>query len=130
MYWKGLIPTVQLHVKKCHSCQVNKLGQHKYKELPLKPAITNTWEALCVDLTGPHALKGMDKAQIDFMDVTILTEQLVGLKLLSFRYHSHLCLTFPWVKRGNRATNTQMKTTLLQHDISYSRKYNHRTWCS
>eukprot|EP00804_Cyclotella_cryptica_P013500 CCRYP_017224-RA/>CCRYP_017224-RA protein AED:0.45 eAED:0.45 QI:3/-1/0/1/-1/0/1/0/112 len=24
MYWKGLRTTVQSHVKKCHSCQVNK----------------------------------------------------------------------------------------------------------
>jgi hypothetical protein len=30
MYWKGLIKTVQSHVKKCHSCQVNKRRNHKY----------------------------------------------------------------------------------------------------
>eukprot|EP00804_Cyclotella_cryptica_P012825 CCRYP_010563-RA/>CCRYP_010563-RA protein AED:0.41 eAED:0.58 QI:0/0/0/1/0/0/3/0/322 len=30
MYWKGLRTTVQSHVKKCHSCQVNKRRQIKY----------------------------------------------------------------------------------------------------
>eukprot|EP00804_Cyclotella_cryptica_P013263 CCRYP_007025-RA/>CCRYP_007025-RA protein AED:0.37 eAED:0.69 QI:0/0/0/1/0.33/0.5/4/0/454 len=67
MYWKGLRATVQSHVKKCHSCQVNKRRQIKYGKLPTKLAITNPWEALCVDLIGPYTLKGKDKTQIDFI---------------------------------------------------------------
>eukprot|EP00804_Cyclotella_cryptica_P001372 CCRYP_014132-RA/>CCRYP_014132-RA protein AED:0.33 eAED:0.48 QI:0/0/0/1/1/1/2/0/616 len=46
MYWKGLRTTVQSHVKKCHSCKVNKRRQLKYRKLPTKLAITNPWEAL------------------------------------------------------------------------------------
>eukprot|EP00804_Cyclotella_cryptica_P022857 CCRYP_005057-RA/>CCRYP_005057-RA protein AED:0.35 eAED:0.36 QI:0/0/0/1/0/0/2/0/611 len=72
MYWKGLRTTVQSHVKKCHSCQVNKRRQLKYGKLPTKLAITNPWEALCVDLIGPYTLKGKDKTQIDFMCVTMI----------------------------------------------------------
>eukprot|EP00804_Cyclotella_cryptica_P023647 CCRYP_011963-RA/>CCRYP_011963-RA protein AED:0.41 eAED:0.47 QI:0/0/0.16/1/0/0/6/139/506 len=57
MYWKGLRTTVQSHVKKCHSCQVNKRRQIKYGKLPTKLAITNPWEALCVHLIGPSSYK-------------------------------------------------------------------------
>ena len=71
MYWKGLRQTVQSHVRKCHSCQVNKHRNHKYGKLPAKLAITTPWEALCVDLIGPYTLKGKDKTVIDFMCVTM-----------------------------------------------------------
>eukprot|EP00804_Cyclotella_cryptica_P023410 CCRYP_000514-RA/>CCRYP_000514-RA protein AED:0.67 eAED:0.21 QI:0/0/0/1/1/1/2/0/241 len=48
MYWKGLRTTVLSHVKKCHSCQVNKRRQLKYRKLPTKLAITNPhFETLC-----------------------------------------------------------------------------------
>ena len=63
---------VQSHIKKCHSCQVNKCRQLKYGKLPTKLAIANPWEALCVDLIGPYTLKGKDKTQIDFMCVTMI----------------------------------------------------------
>ena len=69
MYWKGLRRTVQSHVKKCHSCQVNKRRYHKYGKLPAKLAITTPWEALCADLIGPYTLKSKDKTVIDFMCV-------------------------------------------------------------
>jgi hypothetical protein len=72
MYWKGLRTTVQSHIKKCHSCQVNKCRNHKYGKLPAKLAITTPWEALCVDLIGPYTLKGKDKAVIDFMCITMI----------------------------------------------------------
>jgi hypothetical protein len=51
---------------------VNKRNQLKYGKLPTKLAITNPWEALCVDLIEPYTLKGKDKAQIDFMCVTMI----------------------------------------------------------
>ena len=50
MYWKGMRHTIESHVKKCHSCQVNKRRKHKYGKLPAKLAITTPWEAVCVDL--------------------------------------------------------------------------------
>jgi hypothetical protein len=40
MYWKDLRTTVQSHVKKCHSCQVNKCRQYLYGKLLTKHAIT------------------------------------------------------------------------------------------
>jgi len=67
MYWKGLTKTVQSHVNKCHSCQVNKHRHRKYGKLPAKIAITTPWEVLCVDLIGPYTLKGKDKTVINFM---------------------------------------------------------------
>eukprot|EP00804_Cyclotella_cryptica_P011135 CCRYP_019065-RA/>CCRYP_019065-RA protein AED:0.43 eAED:0.32 QI:0/0/0/0.5/0/0/2/0/141 len=72
MYWKGLRTTVQSHVKKCHSCQVNKRRKLKYGKLPTKLAITNPWEALCVDLIRLYTLKGKDKTQINFVCVTMI----------------------------------------------------------
>eukprot|EP00804_Cyclotella_cryptica_P028382 CCRYP_016423-RA/>CCRYP_016423-RA protein AED:0.45 eAED:0.56 QI:0/0/0/1/0/0/2/0/199 len=44
MYLKGIRTAVQSHVKKCHSCQVNKRRQLKYGKLPTKLAITNPFE--------------------------------------------------------------------------------------
>ena len=72
MFWKGLQTTVQSHIKKCHNSQMNKRRQLKYVKLPPKLAITNPWEALCVDLIGPYTLKGKDKTQIDFIFITII----------------------------------------------------------
>eukprot|EP00804_Cyclotella_cryptica_P028760 CCRYP_018726-RA/>CCRYP_018726-RA protein AED:0.53 eAED:0.19 QI:0/-1/0/1/-1/1/1/0/384 len=64
MYWKGRRTTVQSYDKKCHSCQVNKRRQLKYGKLPTKLAITNPWEALCVDLIGPYTLKGKARRKL------------------------------------------------------------------
>ncbi len=47
-------------------------AKHKYGKLPTKLAITNLWEAVCVDLIGPYTLKGKDGSQIDFMCVTMI----------------------------------------------------------
>ncbi len=38
----------------------------------MKLAITNPWEAVCVELIGPYTLKGKDGTQIDFMFVTMI----------------------------------------------------------
>ncbi len=51
---------------------MNKQQKHKYGKLPPKLAITNPWEAVCVDLIGPYTLKGKDGIQIDFMCVTMI----------------------------------------------------------
>ena len=83
MYWKGLIMTVQSHVKKCHSFQVNKYRQLKYGKLPTKLAITNPWEAFCVDLIGTYTIKGKDRTQIDFMSITMIDQAISWLRLLS-----------------------------------------------
>eukprot|EP00804_Cyclotella_cryptica_P013866 CCRYP_002396-RA/>CCRYP_002396-RA protein AED:0.37 eAED:0.47 QI:0/0/0/1/0/0/3/0/440 len=95
MYWKGLRTTVQSHVKKCHSCQVNKRRQIKYGKLPLKLAITN-WEALCVDLIGPYTLKGKDKTQIDFMCVTMIDPATSWFEIVELPVSQLRSLIFPW----------------------------------
>ncbi len=64
--------TIWSHVKKFHSCQLNKRQKHKYGKLPAKLAITTPWEAVCVDQIGPYTLKGKDGTQIDFMCVTMI----------------------------------------------------------
>ena len=51
---------------------MNKTQKHKYGKLPTKLAITNPWEAVCVDLIGPYTLKGKDGTQIDSMCVTMI----------------------------------------------------------
>ncbi len=84
MYWKGMRTTIRSHVKKCHSCQVNKRRQHKYGKLPTKLAITTPWEAVCVDLIGRYTLKGKDKTQIDFMCVTMIDPATSWFKIVEF----------------------------------------------
>eukprot|EP00804_Cyclotella_cryptica_P013077 CCRYP_002371-RA/>CCRYP_002371-RA protein AED:0.45 eAED:0.46 QI:0/0/0/1/0/0/2/0/165 len=95
MYWKGLRTTVQSHVKKCHSCQVNKRRQIKYGKLPTKLAITNPWEALCVDLIGPYTLKGKDKTQIDFMCVTMIDPATSWFEIVELPVSQLQSLIFP-----------------------------------
>eukprot|EP00804_Cyclotella_cryptica_P005789 CCRYP_000098-RA/>CCRYP_000098-RA protein AED:0.35 eAED:0.59 QI:0/0/0/1/1/1/2/0/492 len=51
MYWKGLRTTVQSHIKKCHSCQVNKRRQLKYGKLPTKLANRQPLGGI---MCGPH----------------------------------------------------------------------------
>jgi hypothetical protein len=56
-YWKGMRHTIRSYVKNCHTCQVNKQHKNKYGKLPTQLAITNTLEALCVDIIEPYTLK-------------------------------------------------------------------------
>eukprot|EP00804_Cyclotella_cryptica_P015016 CCRYP_000603-RA/>CCRYP_000603-RA protein AED:0.40 eAED:0.42 QI:0/0/0/1/0/0/3/0/333 len=91
MYWKGLRTTVQSHVK-----SVTVARQIKYGKLPTKLAITNPWEALCVDLIGPYTLKGKDKTQIDFMCVTMIDPATSWFEIVELPYHSSRSLIFPW----------------------------------
>ncbi len=72
MYWKSMQHAIGSHVKKSHSCQVNKMEMHKYGKLPSKLAITTPWEAVCVDLFEPYTFKGKDGTQIDLMCVTMI----------------------------------------------------------
>ncbi len=72
MYWKGMLTTIQKHVKSCRSCQVNKRQSQKYGHLPPKLVITTPWKVLCVDLIGPYTLEGKDRSSIDFMCLTMI----------------------------------------------------------
>jgi hypothetical protein len=51
---------------------VNKKRTQKYGHLPPKIVISTPWEALFVDLVGPHTLKGKDGSSIDFMALTMI----------------------------------------------------------
>ena len=111
MYWKGLKKAVQSHVKKCHSCQVNKRKQQKYGKLPTKLAITTPWEALCVDLIGPYTLKGKDKTQIDFLCITMIDPATSWFEIVELLISQPQELIFPWVQRGNGAKTDISNTT-------------------
>ena len=54
IYWKGIRSTIRSKTKSCKTCQVNKKRMRKYGHLPSKIMISTPWEALCVDLVGPH----------------------------------------------------------------------------
>jgi hypothetical protein len=64
--------TIQLIIKSCKSCQVNKRRQLKYAHLPSKIVISTPWEALCVNLVGPYTLKGKDSSAVGFMALTMI----------------------------------------------------------
>ncbi len=51
---------------------MSKRRKDKYGKLPTNLAITNPWEAVCVDLIGPYTLNFKDGTQIDFMCVTMI----------------------------------------------------------
>eukprot|EP00804_Cyclotella_cryptica_P011364 CCRYP_016036-RA/>CCRYP_016036-RA protein AED:0.17 eAED:0.17 QI:0/-1/0/1/-1/1/1/0/275 len=108
IYWKGLRMTVQSHVKKCHSCQVNKCRQLKYRKLPTKLAITNPWEALCVDLIVPYTLKGKDKTQIDFMCVTMIDPATSWFKIVELPVLQLQKLDIPMGTKGHRSKDTHV----------------------
>ena len=67
MYWKGMRHPIQSHAQHCCTFQVNKQCKHKYEKLPAKLIIANPWEALCVDLIGPRALRGKDGTEIVYV---------------------------------------------------------------
>jgi hypothetical protein len=109
MYWKGLRKTVQSHVKKCHSCQVNKCRKSKYGKLPAKFAVTNPWEALCVDLIGPYTLKGKDRTQIHFMCVTMINPATSLFEIVKLPVSQLQELDIPVGTKGQRSNRTHIQ---------------------
>jgi hypothetical protein len=132
MYWKGLRKTVQSHVKKCHSCQVNKRKQLKYGKLPTKVAITTPWEALCVDLIGPYTLKGKDKTQIDFMCVTMIDPATSWFEIVELPISQPHELDIPMGTKGQRSKDKHIQHKEPYFDKSSATVGNiiNRTWFS
>ena len=132
MYWKGLRMTVQSHVKKCHSCQVNKCRQLKYGKLPTKLAITNPWEASCVDLVGPYTLKGKDKTQIDFMCVTMIDPATSWFEIVELPISQPQELDIPMGTKGQWCKDKHIQHKEPYFDKSSATVGNiiNRTWFS
>eukprot|EP00804_Cyclotella_cryptica_P016666 CCRYP_001971-RA/>CCRYP_001971-RA protein AED:0.45 eAED:0.58 QI:0/0/0/1/0/0/3/0/370 len=132
MYWKGLRTTVQSHVKKCHSCQVNKRRQIKYGKLPTKLAITNPWEALCVDLIGPSTLKGKDKTQIDFMCITMIDPATSWFEIVELPVSQLPKLDIPMGTKGHKGKDTHVQQQQPYFDKTSATVGNlvNRTWFS
>eukprot|EP00804_Cyclotella_cryptica_P029391 CCRYP_013329-RA/>CCRYP_013329-RA protein AED:0.14 eAED:0.20 QI:0/0/0/1/0.5/0.33/3/0/844 len=132
MYWKGLQTTVQSHVKKCHSCQVNKCRQLKCGRLPTKLAITNPWEALCVDVIGPYTLKGNDKTQIDFMCITMIDPATSWFKIVELPVSQLQELDIPMGTKGQRSKDTHVQPQQPYFDKTSATVGNiiNRTWFS
>eukprot|EP00804_Cyclotella_cryptica_P016680 CCRYP_001999-RA/>CCRYP_001999-RA protein AED:0.06 eAED:0.06 QI:1397/-1/1/1/-1/1/1/255/979 len=132
MYWKGLRTTVQSHVKKCHSCQVNKRRQIKYGKLPTKLAITNPWEALCVDLIGPYTLKGKDKTQFDFMCVTMINPATSWFEIAELPVSQLPKLDIPMGTKGHKGKDTHVQEHQPYFDKTSATVGNlvNRTWFS
>ncbi len=72
MHWKGMHTSIRSLMKSCKTFQINKRQSQKYGHLPAKLVISTPWECLCVDLIGPHTIKGRDGLQIDFMALTMI----------------------------------------------------------
>ena len=106
MYWKGMQHTVQSHAKNCHNCKVNKRQKLKYGKLPTKLAITNPWEAVCVDLIGPYTLNGKDGTQIDFTYVTMINPATSWFELVELPVSQLPELDTPMNTKGLKGTNT------------------------
>ena len=132
MYWKGLRTTVQSHVKKCHSCQVNKRKTSKYGKLPAKIAITNPWEALCVDLIGPYTLKGKDRTQIDFMCVTMIDPATSWFEIVELPVSQLQELDIPKGTKGQKGKDTHIQEKQTYFDKTSATVGNiiNRTWFS
>ena len=132
MYWKGLRKTVQSHVKKCHSCQVNKRRNHKYGKLPAKLAITTPWEALCVDLIGPYTLKGKDKTVIDFMCVTMIDPATSWFEIAELPISQPSELDIPMGTKGQKGKDkhNQNKEPYFDKSSATVSTLVNRTWFS
>eukprot|EP00804_Cyclotella_cryptica_P014532 CCRYP_004821-RA/>CCRYP_004821-RA protein AED:0.22 eAED:0.22 QI:0/0/0/1/0/0/2/0/312 len=116
----------------CHSCQVNKQRQSKYGKLPTKLAITNPWEALCVDLIGPYTLKGKDKTQIDFMCITMINPATSWFEIVKLPASQLKELDIPTGTKGQRSKDTHVQTKQPYFDKSSATVGNivNRTWFS
>jgi hypothetical protein len=132
MYWKGMRTTIRSHVKKCHSCQVNKRRQHKYGKLPTKLAITTPWEAVCVDLIGPYTLKGKDKTQIDFMCVTMIDPATSWFEIVELPVSQLPERDIPTGTQGRTGTDThkQQKEPYFDKTSATVGSLINRTWFS
>ena len=95
--------------KKCYSCQVNKHTQLKYRKLPTKLAITNPWEALCVDLIGLYTLKGKDKTQLDFMCVTMIDSTTSWFEIVELPVSQLSEPDVPTGTKGYKGTDTHIQ---------------------
>eukprot|EP00804_Cyclotella_cryptica_P029199 CCRYP_005341-RE/>CCRYP_005341-RE protein AED:0.39 eAED:0.39 QI:0/0/0/1/0/0/3/0/609 len=124
--------TVQSHVKKCHSCQVNKRRQTKYGKLPTKLAITNPWEALCVDFIGPYTLKGKDKTQIDFMCITMIDPATSWFEIVELPVSQLQKLDIPMGTKGQRSKDAHVQEQQPYFDKTSATVGNlvNRTWFS
>eukprot|EP00804_Cyclotella_cryptica_P029197 CCRYP_005341-RD/>CCRYP_005341-RD protein AED:0.37 eAED:0.37 QI:0/0/0/1/0/0/5/0/743 len=129
---EGLRTTVQSHVKKCHSCQVNKRRQTKYGKLPTKLAITNPWEALCVDFIGPYTLKGKDKTQIDFMCITMIDPATSWFEIVELPVSQLQKLDIPMGTKGQRSKDAHVQEQQPYFDKTSATVGNlvNRTWFS
>ena len=132
MYWKGLSKTVQSHVKRCLSCQVNKCRNHKYGKLPAKLAITTPWEALCVDLIGPYILKGRDKTVIDFMCIIMIDPATSWFKIaeLLISQTSELDILMGTKGHKGKDTHIQQKQPYFDKSSATVSTLVNKTWFS
>ena len=109
MYWKVMRHTIQSHVKRCHSSQVNKLCMQKYGKLPAKLVVTNPWEVLCevlcVDLIGPYTLKGKEGTHIDFMCVTMIDPATSWFEIVELSVSEPSLPDIPNGTKGCKGTN-------------------------
>ena len=132
MYWRGLRKAVQSHVKKYHSCQVNKHKNYKYGKLPAKLAITTHWEALCVDLIGPYTLKGKGKTEIDFLCITMIDPAPSWFKIAELLISQPSELDIPTGTKGHKGTNKhiQQKQPYFDKSSATVGTLVNRTWFS
>ena len=115
MYWKGLQNDSPITCQKVSQLPGEQNArQLKYGKLPTKLAITNPWEALCVDLIGPYTLKGKDKTQIDFMCITMINPATSWFEIVELPV-SQQELDIPTGYKGAKGKDThiQSQTTLL-----------------
>ena len=97
--------------------------QLKYGKLPTKLAITNPWEALCVDLIGPHTLKGKDKTLIDFMCVTMIDPATSWFEIVELPISQHkLDIPKGTKEHKGKDKHIQAKQPYFDKTSLYSRK--------
>ena len=110
---------------------MNKRTKLKYGKLPTKLAITNPWEALCVDLIGPYSLKGMDKTQIDFMCVTMIDPATSWFEIVELPI-SQQELDIPMGTKGHKGKDKHIQSQLPYFDKTSATvgRLGNKTWFS
>ena len=86
MWWLGMRPHMEKHVKTCVDCQLGKHHKQKYGYLPPKIAQVIPWHQVRINFIAPYMIKARDKTIIDFMCLAIIVPATSWFEIMVFFY--------------------------------------------
>ena len=108
-----------LTAKNWYIWQVNKQHKHKYGKLLTKLVITNPCEKLCVDLIGPHTLRGKDGTEIDFMFLTMIDQATSWFQIVELPVTTDAVLLMDTKRHKGTKTHNQLNYHTLTNHLQW-----------